>query len=171
MPQTFLDDFPQCKNVLKDQHVLFDANVIISLLDNYNADFLDFLESLGVIFVTIHPVLVELMATNNPKKRIQRQTVINRYKFYSLPLTKNELDNARDIQSTLATMDCFPEPTDLYLAGMLSKYGNKIFLATSNLSDFPNPLFVRKCFAVVQNDRHANLISFLQIDNSKLIRF
>ena len=166
--QTYLDSPTGCKTILANKHVLFDANVLISLMDAYSTDFLDFLQSINVTFTTIHPVLVELQRSNSSVKRAQRQSMISKYGFTILPLTKPELDNSRKVQVWLSGKECFPEPTDLYLAGTLSRYQKNVYLATSNLSDFPYPLFTRECFTIVQNNKHANLISFLKIDNSQL---
>ncbi|HSD98368.1 MAG TPA: hypothetical protein VLB73_01550 [Patescibacteria group bacterium] len=168
---TYLDSSSNCKKLLVGQHVLFDANVLISLLDDYSTDFLDFLQSINVTFTTIHPVLVEMQRTNSAAKRAKRSSMLIKYNFTILPLTRVEFDKSRDIQNWLSAKDCFPEPTDLYLGGTVSKYGKNIYLATCNLTDFPYPLFTRECFAIIQNNKHANLISFLKIDNTQLVAF
>lgn len=167
--KNYLNNFPDSLALLKNKHVLFDSNVLINLLDDFDTGILDELKIINVVFCIIHPVFVELLNTNNPAKRTERQLVLSKYKFITLPLIKADFDYARNIQDWLSAKSCFPEPTDLYLGGVVSQYAPNLFLATSNLRDFPHPLFNRDSHAIIQNKNQAQIINFIRINKSLLI--
>lgn len=167
-PKNYLNNFPDSLKILEYKYLLFDSNVLINLLDDFNTEILDILQEHNVTFSIIHPVYVELLNTNNATKRAERQQALSTYKFNILPLNKLEFDYARETQVWLSLKQCFPEPTDLYLAGTIARYSPNLFLVTSNLKHFPYPLFNRKCYAIIQNVNQAQIINFIKI-NKKIL--
>lgn len=166
----YLDNLEPWDKVVKNKHILFDTDAIISILE-YNAISLcDKFKGLDVIFCLIHPVYVELLKTENAGKRIDRQTFLNDYKFIYLPLTIKEMDKAKDIQQYLLTSKSFTaSPTDVYLGGRLGTLSSgSIYLFTANLTDFPHPLFIRKAGIVLQSNKSCKILHLLQLDNKEL---
>lgn len=166
--RNYLNNFPDSLEILKGKHILFDTNVLVNILDDFDTTILEELSNNKCLFTIIHPVFVELLRTNNPSKRTQRQILLSDYNFSTLPMTEECFMYARQIQIKLSESLCFPEPTDLYLAGTLAKYSSNLFLATSNLAHFQSTLFSRECYALLQNTKRSELIHFLKIDK-KLI--
>lgn len=166
----YLDNLSPWIPVIKYKHLLFDTDAIISILEYDALSLCDKLKDQGVIFCLIHPIYIELLKTDNLSKRIERQTFIDDYDFQFLPLTSKEMDKAKDIQSYLLTSKSYTaSPTDLYLGGRLCTLSPKnssenIYLITSNLADFPHPLYIRKSGIVLQNNKSSKILHLLQIN-------
>lgn len=154
------------------QNLLFDTNAIIDIIDFDAKSLLDvFRDKYNLTFLTIDPVLVELYATKDHPTRTQRQFLISDYKFFTQPLTKQDLDVSREIQVWGSKNGCFPSPTDLYLASILhhySKSSEKVYLISRDLKDFPRPLFDRVGHIILHNNRSSNLLTLLSINTSQL---
>lgn len=168
---TFLKRLPDWADIVSGKFLLFDSDAIISLIEYEAKDLFLELEKLGVEFCIIHPVYVELLKTDNPAKRVERQQLLDQYKFTVLPLTKGEMDKARDIQEYLLLSKSYTaSPTDLYLGGRLATFTKQasIYLLTSNLSDFPSTLYKRETGIVLQNNKSTKIISILSINREEL---
>jgi len=164
MPPYIVEN-PAWKTIVKDKHLLFDTDAVISILSFDAVALLNDLKKQGCTFTYIHPVYLELMRTNSPKEKLQRTRLLNDYGFSMLPLTVNEVDKAKQVQDSMP-VNVAPSPTDLYLAGTLARFSSHegMLLLTSNLSDFPHPLFTRKIYLQLQNTRNVKVVSFLKFE-------
>jgi hypothetical protein len=159
----FLGHLPNWKKFLKNKYLIFDTDAIVSI-SKYNAsNLLDELIKLNADLNFIDPVHKELFATDNKKDVSERVEVMQKMK--ELPLTPTEIRHANTIQKELTIHDCHPSPTDLYLAGFLMKYNNnKTFLITSNLKDFPFPIFKRNSSIILQSNNSTKTLSVLSLN-------
>ena len=164
-------DFPEWRTVLKDKHLIFDPDAIISLIMFQAEDILKTLKSLGTTFHYINPVLLELMSTESSTEKLLRNTVLAEYGFEELPITPVELKNATRIQKSLPLgIKGKPSATDYYLGGILAKYAHSnAYLLTSNVKDFPTPVFTREAFIPLVNQTDFKAICVVGLDSTKLI--
>lgn len=152
---------------LTDKHILFDSDAIISL-ENYSVfDFYDELTSIGATFCIIHDVLIELMNTNNSKLRAKRGSMLGERSFFELHRRVDTVALARSIQEKLSSIDVYPSPTDLYIAGTAASYKDLLIL-TANIKDFPDPLFKRISYVIFNNDKSNKLLTFLSVDRKQI---
>ena len=85
-----------------------------------------------------------------------------------LSLDKILIEESEGIQKTMWLDDYYPEPEDLYLASAIKKYSNgKTFLATSNLDDFREPLFDKKGYILLKNEKSVCVISLLTFNEEE----
>lgn len=166
----FLNDLPAWSGYVTNKHVLFDSDAIISTIQYEAYSLYNTLKKLKVTFCLIHPVYIELLRTDNAVKRLERQTLIEKYNFTFLPLTKKEMDMAKDIQTYLLLSRSYTaSPTDLYLGGRLATLSeDHIYLLTANLSDFPLPLYTRASGIVLQNNKSSKILYLLNINKKEL---
>jgi len=157
------------KTVAADKWIIFDTDAVISILEFGQLYILDELKELHAEFVYINPVLLELMNTNDAKRKLQRSKVLVDYDFIELPLHQEEIKLAGRIQKSLP-LRCQPSPTDLYLGGTLARHHeeNRLLL-TANIKDFPLPIYTRKGHLLLQNDHSLKTLSLLCTDNTQLI--
>ena len=169
MPQV---DFPDWRDLLAGKHLLFDTDAIVSLIAFKAASVLDTLRSLDCSFHYINPVLLELMSTNSSSERLSRLALLARHNFTELPLTATELKNARRIQDSMPIgIKGSPSAADFYIGGAMLHYSHgNTFLLTSNIKDFPMPLFPRESFIPLINQTDFKAISVLSIDDTKLVQ-
>ena len=166
----FLNNLPAWESSVKNKHILFDADAVISILEYGAVELCEVFTKLNVTFCIIHPVYVELLKTDNPNKRLDRQDFLNQFKFQFLPLTAKEMDKAKDIQAYLLFSKSYTaSPTDLYLGGRLSTLDSKnIYLFTSNLSDFPMPLYKRDAGIILQSAKSSKILHLLSMNHEEL---
>lgn len=163
---------PDWDVVVKNKWLIFDADAVISIIEFKAENIFSLLKKLGSKFVYIHPVLLELMNTDRSTKKLQRSTLLAENEFLELPLRDEEMSLANRIQKSLPLgVKSKPSPTDFYLGATLAKYSKneRAFLLTSNVKDFPAPIFNRRAFLSLQNSTDVKTISILSIDMSKLL--
>lgn len=162
----YLDNLPNWKDILPYKHLLFDTDAIISIIEFKAESLCKELKKQNVEFCIIHPVYIEIIRTENTAKRIERQEFINTQHFTTLPLTKAEMEKGIEILTyLLANKTYTASPTDLYLGGRLATYsGKNIFLLTSNLRDFPHPLYTRETGIILQSQNGMKILSVLSLN-------
>lgn len=150
------------------EYILCDSNVWISSSDeNFQSDAVfAIIKSNGFTILGFHIQTLEVMATKNDQERITRQDYQNKHIEYNLPLTEDISKDADLIQQKLFSMRCFPGAVDLYLAAILKKYSDSLYLLTRDSKDFPVSLFPRKGYIVMDSERHSVHFSLLSIDAS-----
>lgn len=164
----YLNEVPHWKNKLpKFSHILFDADAIITLMSFGAEGLIEELIREKFVLCFIEPVRTQLVATERGNQRADRLELLSECEFYRLPITEVMFQESRLVQQYLSRHNCFPDPTDLYLAGTLAINTN-LFLATSNLKDFPTPLFIRKAFILLQGKKNTKVISLLEINKAIL---
>jgi len=165
-------EFSDWKTVVRGKHLIFDSDAIISLMLFNAEDVLSTLKTLNVTFNYTHAVLLELMATNSLKVKLKRTTLLDKFEFTLLPMTPGELKLAGTIQNSIPLgYKGNPSVADYYLGATLARYNvGNTFLLTSNIKDFPFPIFVREGFIPLINDTAFKAISILSINNSKLVK-
>lgn len=157
------------KNIVSEKWVIFDADAIISILSFGQEYIFDELKALGVSFVYIHPVLLELMNTNSATEKLRRSKLLIDYDFVELPITINEVKLSNQIQKSMP-LKSTPSPTDLYLGGTVARHNDEDrFLLTANIKDFPLPIYTRKGYVLLQNETSVKLLSLLCVDKKRLI--
>lgn len=168
--EPYLKKVSDWKTLIKDKHILFDTDAIVSIMKFEAEDILDDFKSQKAVCCYIDPVYIELMNTNSVQLRIKRQELLHTHSFNALPIRLINFDAVQDIQGWLSTFNIFPAPTDLYLAGILDHFVNSgsVILLTSNLSDFPYPLFKRKGYITLQANKNSKILSLLNFDKSLL---
>lgn len=153
---------------MRNKWLIFDAVAVIYLLNNEQKYILDELKKEKVEFLYIHPVLLELMATNNPSDKVERAKLLIDYDFTELNLTRNEIKLAYRIQKSLP-LKCQPSPTDLYLGGTLGSHTSNTYLVTANIKDFPMPVYTRHGHIIVQSNNNLSTLTILSLDDTKLV--
>jgi len=168
MPYT---NFPEWQSVVQGKWLIFDTDAIISILQFDSLDLLDLLKTLDTTFTYINPVLLELMNTDSSREKLRRASALSDYGFTELPLNAQEIRNADRIQKSWPLgIKGNPSATDYYLGGVLARYNSGIaFLLTSNVKDFPQPIFTREAFIPLVNKTDFKGICVVGIDESKLI--
>ncbi len=164
-------EFPDWKDVVKDKHILFDSDAIISIIAFKAQDLFDELKKLNVTFTYINPVLLELRETGSEKERLERNTVLSKYGFAELAITNNESSKAELIQKSKPIgVKGNPSATDYYLGGTLARYAqSNTYLLTGNAKDFPMPLFTREAFIPLVNQTDVKALCVIGLDESKLV--
>lgn len=164
-------NYPKWQEVVGGKNLIFDTDVFISLLSFRAEDLFDELKELGVTFTYINPVYLELMNTDTPQEKLKRNTLLVNYEFIELPLTHEEIKNASIIQKSMPIgLKGKPSPSDYYLGGFLARYNNgNTYLLTSNVKDFPQPVYTRESFIPITNQTDFKAICVVGIDTSKLI--
>lgn len=159
------------EKVVKEKWLIFDADALISIIAFGAEDLLDKLLKLDAKFAYIHPVLLELMNTDNAKEKLKRTSILGRCNFTQLPITAAETKHATTIQESLPiNIKSKPSSTDFYLGGVLAKYTqSNAFLLTSNTKDFPLPIFPREAFIPLFNDTDVKFISIISLDHTQLV--
>lgn len=164
----YIVELPNLFQLLQHKHILFDTSAIDILLKFKATNLLSELQSQECKFCYIHPIFIELMRTDTLAKRQERKTLLDDFEFQTIPLISNILDKAKDLQLSLSAYSCYPSPTDLYLGGTLAHFSEgAIFLLTSNVKDFPCPLFERAGQIIIQGDRNVQVLSLLALDHSE----
>lgn len=162
-------DFPDWQEVVKDKHLIFDTDAIISLIAFEAEEVFGKLKKLGATLNFVNPVLLELMSTESSKEKLKRNSVLSYYGFNELPLTITELKNASRIQQSLPLgIKGNPSAADFYIGGALVHYSHA-YLLTSNIKDFPMPIFTRKAFIPLINKTDFKAICIVGLDSSKLV--
>ena len=169
--QPFITEFSDWGKIVKGKYLLFDTDAIINIIHYSTHDFFKELKQLEVTNCFIHPVYIELMRTDKNIERLKRQVVVNESNFYEMPFTQDVFINAQIVQQSLASVNCFPSPADLYLSGFLAKYHRSMFLLTRNTQDFPAQLFNREGYVIFQDEKHTCTLSLLSINPKSLIPF
>ena len=121
----YLLEAPNIERLITKKHLILDTNVFIHLITFKATTLLDFLEKQNAVLCTIHPVMLELLNTNNDAERLIRQSLLDRVLL--LPLEEKVIKKAYDIQLALSFYQTYPEPTDLYLASVLARYNKYNF--------------------------------------------
>lgn len=165
----YLESLSEWKDIVKNKHVLFDSDAIISLIEYEALSVFEVFKSLDVTNCYIHPVYTEILRTDKLSKRNFRQAIITNNDFAMLPLTINDFNKASQVQKWLSNTNCFPSPTDLYLSGKMAEFHHdRILLLSGNLRDFPFPLFNRVGGIVLQNNKQSRILSFLCVNHDEL---
>lgn len=163
--------FPNWQDVVRGKWLIFDTDALISIIQFDAMDLFEELRSLGITFTYINPVLLELMNTERSKDKLKRASVLSDYGFTELPVNVAEMKNANRIQKSWPIgVKGNPSSTDYYLGGVLARYSNEsAYILTSNVKDFPQPIFTRKAFIPLVNQTDFKGICIVGIDGSKLV--
>lgn len=166
-------DTTDWRRVVQNKHLIFDTDAIITLLAFQAEDIFNRLKDLNVTFNYIHPVVLELMATGSQAEKSKRTSVLLDYDFTMLPIAAKEQSLAVQIQSARPlNYKGNPSVADYYLAAALAKYAHTdSLLLTSNVKDFPLPLFPRKAVIPLTNMSDLKTVAILGFDQSKLTDF
>lgn len=166
--RSYLHEFNNWQNCIRGKHLLLDTNFFIYCIQyeaqELLADLSSIVDTNGIQTVPsyIEPVLVELQNTNNQEERIRRNFLIDQCSAF--PFDATILKSARELQSDLQEIDCYPAVTDLYLGATLKKYSNSTLLITGNLKDFPDPYFKRESYIILQDAKSVRTLSILSYD-------
>lgn len=163
-------EHPDIKKYLKDKHILFDTDAIISLCSYDSQDLLEVFNSISATNCFIDPILLELSSTNNPTEKIKRLELLYKYNFQQLPIDIKTFGFSKKIQDWQIGNRYFTaSPTDLYIGATIARYdGGKVVLLTGNAKDFPYPLFKRVGHIILQNESSSKVILMIEIDLSIL---
>lgn len=136
---------------LKDKWLLWDTSGVVKAIHYESEDIFDELATLGVTNVYIHPVELELLATNNDKDKLKRSVLLASH-FIPMPFTTKELDMAKKLQAAMSSR-IQPSIADLYLGATLAvKKSAKFYMITHNIKDFPAPYFKKECYVTLFDD-------------------
>lgn len=157
------------------KNILLDTDAVVSIMayeSSEHSTIMSYLLRKNMTLHVIHPVIIELLKSENVVERVKRQTFLNKYRIETLPIIKEQFNLSLDIFTWLAENKYYKASvTDLYLAGTLMKYNKSgLYLLTANISDFPLPLFSREACILLQNNNSSNLLYFLKIAGKELIR-
>ena len=92
--------------VIKDRHILFDADAIITILSQKAEAIFDDFKDLNVKNCIIHPVYVELQRIDKESEIFKRLKLISDHDFSFLPILKEELEHTNAVQSWLYRQHC-----------------------------------------------------------------
>ncbi len=86
-------------------------------------------------------------------------------------MTITEIKNASRIQKSMPIgIKGKPSASDYYIGGALTRYArSNAYLLTSNLKDFPMPIFTREAFIPLVNQTDFKAICVVGLDSSKLV--
>ena len=158
---TFIRKENDWESILKDKYVLLDANSIIYIDEAKAYDFLDFMETtLGVTLCYITPVYLELHNTNNKADLISRKQILTRFEL--LVITPEDHNKTANLQNELAIYDCRPQIVDLYLGAVLKRLQPNLYLLTSNVKDFPEPIYTRESGIIIQRQTTSRVLSIVK---------
>jgi hypothetical protein len=169
--KSYLSTLKSLKITLKDRYVLFDNDAIVSILSFEAQELMEEFSTLQVTNCYIQPVYIELMRHGNEKERFKRQEFLDKYPFTLLPIHETAVSNSLySIQPYLHSLNIHPSVTDLYLGARLGafEHSGKIFVLTSNLCDFPSPLFKRESAIILQNNKSVKVLSILSFNHEVL---
>ncbi len=156
---------PQVYSLLKESNVLFDADAVIKIL-HFKAEYiLQKLQAVNACPVYTHQVYLELMITNNIKDRIARQIFLSQNNFELLShIIRVIPEKAAKLQEELHKLDCRPSPTDLYLGACLEQVatGSTTYLMTSNIKDFPSPVFEKAGFLILNGSKNVQVLTLIK---------
>jgi len=156
------------KKIVKGKWILLDANAVINIIKYDPDSFLEIIKDLEVTLFTLQPIILELNRTNDRTERMKRNIFLNNVE--KIGLDQGLIQKSEEIQEKMWLDDYYPESEDLYLASAIKKYSNgKTFLATSNLSDFREPLFEKKGFILLKNEKSVCTISLLIFRQEELL--
>lgn len=162
MKISYIDSFYDWPSKLRGKYILFDTSAIINILEYGSQDLMSKLKTLNLDLSTIEPVYIELLATDNDAKRVERQSFIQEYEFHILPITKNNFENARILQAELRILRCYPSVTDLYLGSVLTNYNSSgMVLMTCDHKDFPEPTYSKEGQIILRKDNNLAILSIL----------
>lgn len=165
-------DLTNCSEILKNRHLLFDTDAIISIVSFNSTAAMDELAQAHVANCIINPVKVELIRNSRGKEGSKRAAFLSAYSFINLmPMMniKSVEDHVGRIQQWMFRNDCDPSVTDLYLAAVLASYRNEsLFLLTANLKDFPLPLFTRRSRIILESKKNLKVLSVLSFNHEAL---
>lgn len=165
-------DTPEWKEVVRGKNLIFDTDAIISILAFNGIKILDEANSLGCTFSYVSPTTLELMSTDSGAEKLRRADLLKKYSFAELPLTPTEIKNALRIQRSIPiNIKGKPSPVDYYIGGALLKYvqNGNTYLLTSNVKDYPQPIYTRESFIPLINQTDFKAISVISIDTAKLV--
>jgi predicted nucleic acid-binding protein len=115
------------------------------------------------LYVT-HPVILEILNTNNSIERASLAQLITirvaAGQIVKHPLTQNDFDFAEKIQASIPNAQ--PSVADFYCGCLLTK--TDMYLITANIKDFPFPLFKREGYLTVQTNTSSKLFALIAID-------
>jgi len=161
---TYLNSGFDAPSHLKNSHLLFDTSAIIDIL-NFSAELLlNELDLYNSIPCYIHQVLLEIYATESEKERTRRQLFLSKYKFRFLHTIESHLrTEAGKLQEQLHKHDCHPQPTDLYLGAAIKQFTNisHTYLLTSNIKDFPQPVFKHLFYIPLVNNKATKVLAII----------
>lgn len=167
--QTYIWASSDWKTSCSGKCILFDTNAIIALIEYKAQKLMEDLGQCGAYGAYIHPVQVELLATQKELLRLERSDFMTVNGFNPLPLTSKHLELAIRLQAELNKYQCQPEPTDLYLGSVLAAHiGDKMLILTGNVSDFPYPIYQRVGQIILQGNKSNQVLSLLDVDRSVL---
>lgn len=165
-------DTPAWKDVVRNKNLIFDTDAIISILAFAGEVILDEAIDLGCTFAYVSPTVLELMATDSGKEQLRRADLLQKYSFAEIPLTSTEITNALRIQRSIPiNIKGKPSPVDYYIGGALLKYvqNGNTYLLSSNVKDYPQPIYTRESFIPLINQTDFKAISIISLDTTKLV--
>jgi len=148
----------------ENSHLLFDTVAVDQLIHFEAYGVMKKLFESGAKFCYIHQVLLELMATDNAQKRIERQLFLSKYNFQKITHIDEVIRQfSMDLQELLHKLDCHPSPTDLYLGASLNSFTtiNKTYLVTGDAKDFPSPVYQKIGFIILSSNKHVRTLTVL----------
>lgn len=162
-----LVEYQDWRSFIKDKWLLWDTCSINDVMHFDAESIFDDLERLGVTNCYIHPVQLELLATNNQALRFARSALLSS-KFIELRLSDKTVERARIVQQALSA-SVQPSIADLYLAGTLASFAQgKVVLLSRNVKDFRDPIFRRECYITLEGPNNTVSIAFITVDLSQL---
>jgi hypothetical protein len=152
---------------LKGKWLLWDTCALIRVVEYKATEVFDELAAIGVENVYIHPVQLELLATADQKKAIERAAALAE-NLTPIPFGNRELEKARDIQLAIGSTSP-PSAVDLYVGATLANNNSeKMCLITENIKDFPSPFFTQQCYITLQDVRGSASLAVLTFDKNSL---
>lgn len=131
-------------SVLKNHYLLLDTSAFIDTSINPTefGKFFDQLKSNGVTLISIDSVIIEFLKGSLDSTRLaEKQKLVDEMITTCLPITKDTVDNIKNLLSLYKEDGKAVSITDLMLGGTLMQYKRKLLLLTKNIVDFPTNIF------------------------------
>lgn len=152
---------------LKDKWLLWDTCALIRVIDYKATEVFEELAGIDVQNVYIHPVQLELLATADRRKAIERAATLTE-SLIPIPFGVKELKKAREIQVAIGSTSP-PSAVDLYVGATLANNNpDKMCMITENIKDFPAPYFRQECYINLQDIRGSASLAILTFDKDSL---
>lgn len=152
---------------LKDKWLLWDTCALIRVIEYKAVEVFDELLHIGVQNVYIHPVQLELLATADQRKALERAATLAE-SLSPIRFGARELEKARQLQVAIGATSP-PSAVDLYVGATLANNNaDKMCMITENIKDFPSPYFHQKCYINLQDIRGSASLAILSFDKNSL---
>jgi len=165
-----INDF---QKAITDKHIILDSNILIKAFQNKECfkEFFIFLKKSNCSIANSELVNFEFTRNDYEPDHInQKQQFLSNINALMLTIKSDLLEEAlkiAKIYSHQGVRDGKISLVDCCLGALLKQYGEKLFLATINHSDFPTCLFDLEYIFPVDTNKDVFLVAFYRFNNEK----